>query len=475
MRRLPAVLLAAGLILGVVLPIAGLGRLPFLIGVACLVAAGLATRRAPLALAGIAAAVLLFLLPGFLIDRRNDQGIAWTAPKGERVVFAGAGLAVTSQEAGQRIAGRDLATGKRRWVLGLPEGSRGDVQVRRVGRTLLVSDRASTLRAVDLATGKLRWDTPPVKDGYQLPAIANPELVATSVCGTRPGCTAEVRSIADGKVRWRAPTTSSDWLGSPPIAQSLGADRPLWPASAVVLGNGERYEVRRLESGKVVARGRDRDDSLGVTGNLLLRETNEKVLSATDVTTGKVVWTRDLAGRTVARAPDDTFSWLGIPDGGLILTGAFPDMDTLTLAGELRVLDPRTGEVTAHPTHVRSAGGTVVVPTDEPPVTAVTATAGAKPGVPVIGDYFDDRVLADGRVYRAEFSKRAIGAIPTQVGWRQPVHAFGHGDRNGAVVRDRRNGRELVRYTGDDAYVSVSSEGERLVIHDGGRDLVVKP
>ena len=55
MRWLPAVLLAAGLILGVVLPITGAGRLPFLLGLACLVAAGLATRRAPLALTGIAA------------------------------------------------------------------------------------------------------------------------------------------------------------------------------------------------------------------------------------------------------------------------------------------------------------------------------------------------------------------------------------------------------------------------------------
>jgi hypothetical protein len=108
-------------------------------------------------------------------------------------------------------------------------------------------------------------------------------------------------------------------------------------------------------------------------------------------------------------------------------------------------------------------------------VTAETATAGATPRVPVIGDSFDDRVLADGRVYRAEFGKRGIGATPTQVGWGQPVHAFGHGDRAGAVVRDRRSGRELVRYVGESDNVSVRSEGERLVIYDGSRDLVVKP
>ena len=428
------------------------------------------------ALAGIAAAVLLFFVPGFVTDRRNDRGIAWTAPKGERVVFAEAGLAVTEQDGGRRITGRDLDTGARRWGLALPEGYR-DVEVRRVGRTLLVSDRADALRALDLATGKQRWETPPVANGYRLPAVANPELVASSVCGGGPGCTAEVRSIADGKLRWSAPAFN-DWLGSPPIAQALGVDRPLWPASAVVLETGregERYEVRHLETGEVVVRGRSSDTSLAVTGNLFLRDTGKGVLSATDVATGKMVWTRERDGRVVARAPDDSFQWLGIPDGALIMTGAHPDMDSLTLGDELRVVDPRTGKLTEHPTHIRGASGAVVVPTDWPPVTAETATAGATPRVPVISAYFDDRVLADGRVYRAELDKRDIGATPTQVGWGQRVHAFADGDGAGAVVRSRRSGRELVRYAGESRNVSVRSEGERLVIYDGSRDLVVKP
>ena len=420
--------------------------------------------------------MLLFFVPGFVTDRRNDQGIAWTAPKGERVVFAEAGLAVTEQDAGRRITGRDLETGARRWGLALPDGYR-DVEVRRVGRTLLVSDRADALRALDLATGKQRWETPPVADGYRLPAVANPELVASSVCGDGPGCTAEVRSIADGKLRWSAPTFNH-WLGSPPIAQALGVDRPLWPASAVVLvtgREGERYEVRHLETGEIVVRGRSSDTSLAVTGNLFLRDTGKGVLSATDVATGNMVWTRERDGRVVARAPDDSFQWLGIPDGALIMTGAHPDMDSLTLGDELRVVDPRTGKLTEHPTHIRGASGAVVVPTDWPPVTAETATAGATPRVPVISAYFDDRVLADGRVYRAELDKRDIGATPTQVGWRQRVHAFADGDGAGAVVRSRRSGREIVRYAGESRNVSVRSEGERLVVYDGSRDLVVKP
>ncbi len=55
------------------------------------------------------------------------------------------------------------------------------------------------------------------------------------------------------------------------------------------------------------------------------------------------------------------------------------------------------------------------------------------------------------------------------------MHAFADGDRRGAVVCDRRSGRELVRYAGESDNVFVRSEGERLVIYDGSRDLVVKP
>ena len=79
-----------------------------------------------------------------------------------------------------------------------------------------------------------------------------------------------------------------------------------------------------LASGDVVTRGRFGDDALGVTGHLFLRETEKGVVSATDVTTGREVWTRKADGRRVARAPDDSFDWVGIPDGGLILTGAAP-------------------------------------------------------------------------------------------------------------------------------------------------------
>ena len=51
---------------------------------------------------------------------------------------------------------------------------------------------------------------------------------------------------------------------------------------------------------------------------------------------------------------------------------------------------------------------------------------------------------------------------------------FAGGDRNGAMVYDRRSGRWWARFAAKQrAYLH--SEGERLVITADGRDYVVKP
>ena len=317
------------------LPIAGFGRLPFLLGLVCIALAGVLaarqTGRAVFALAGIAAAVLLFFVPGFITDRRNDEGIAWTAPKGERVALAEAGYAITSS-GDDAITARDLDTGKRRWRLDLGrEHFSEGLLVRRVGGTLLVVDDAGRLRGVDLETGEQRWDTPPAS-GLVLPAIASPEVVATTRCvGER--CTAEARSIADGKLRWQAPTDNSPpWLGSPPIAQALQLERALWPAGAVIVTRDDRYEVRQLASGEVVARGTTAREAIGVTGNLFLRETEKGELSALDVTAGREAWTRKADGLNAVRAPDGSLDWLGIPDAGLIMIPGCATWTTSTSA-----------------------------------------------------------------------------------------------------------------------------------------------
>src|SRR6185295_18020147 len=128
------------------------------------------------------------------------------------------------------------------------------------------------------------------------PAVATPELVAMSVCDENLSCRAEVRSVADGRLRWRTPmAAASPWLGSPPIAQSAYTDRSLWPASAIIVrtrvNEDPRYEVRQLATGKVVARGAPRNEAVGVVGNLFLRQTKEGALTAIDITTGSEVWT----------------------------------------------------------------------------------------------------------------------------------------------------------------------------------------
>jgi hypothetical protein len=273
--------------------------------------------------------------------------------------------------------------------------------------------------------------------------------------------------------------SDSPWLGSPPIPQAFDTDRSLWPASAVVLRTGpedSRYEVRQLATGKIVARGVAGDGALGVIGNLFVRQTEKRELSAVDVTTGDEVWTRPADFLSAARAPDDSLDWLAFPDGVVLLSSALRDIDDLAIGDHLHVLDPRSGKVTEEPTRLPGASGAIVVPADGPEITAASAIAGPMPRVPVIEDWIDDHVLADGRAYEAKLDRRDSAATTTQVGWQQLVPQLAGKDRLAIVVHDRRSGKRLVRHTrkGENEFY-VHSEGDRLVVTDDGRDYVVKP
>ena len=187
-RLVAAVLLALGLVLGVVLPVTGSGRLPLVLGAVCLAAAGVvaawSTRtdwsRMAWVAAGVAAAVALVLVPGVVNGRRNAQGIAWTVPRGEHVILAEAGVAVTRRGPTGTLTGRELDSGAQRWrlQLGDPELNIGQLTAQRVGGMLILLDADGLLRGVDLATGNLRWQA---AGGRAFP-IASPAATPSRCC-----------------------------------------------------------------------------------------------------------------------------------------------------------------------------------------------------------------------------------------------------------------------------------------------------
>jgi hypothetical protein len=200
------------------------------------------------------------------------------------------------------------------------------------------------------------------------------------------------------------------------------------------------------------------------------------VLTATDVTSGELVWRRGATDRLrAARTPDGSLRWLGMPDGGLILTSGLTNTEDLPITDTLRVLDPRTGRLTEHAVGKLYSNIAQAVPVDGPEITAETATAGIAPRVPVLWNPLDHKVATGGRILRTGIiGPRSVAATATQVGWNQRVHAFASGDHAGAVVYDRRSGRRLVRFAAEKG-AFLRSEGDRLVIAADGRDHVVKP
>ena len=288
----------------------------------------------------------------------------------------------------------------------------------------------------------------------------------------------EARSVADGSLRWSAPLDSTGyWLGSPPVAQSLNGDRALWPASAVIVRTppkGERYEVRQLATGKVVARGVAGDEALGVVGNLFLRQTEKGVLTATDVTSGEEVWKRPADGLVVARAPDARCAGSACRTARCCPSRSSGTRRTsrssTTSASSTRA--PASSSTTNSGT-CRAGAAERSRPTAPP--SPPQRDAGFAPRVPVVWGSFERKVAADGRLYRTgKLGSRAVAATATQIAWDPDVHPFAGGERDGAVVYDRRSGKRVVHYAGEDD-VFVRSEGERIVIRDNGREYVVKP
>jgi hypothetical protein len=289
-------------------------------------------------------------------------------------------------------------------------------------------------------------------------------VVAVTRCGNSDDCTVEARSIQDGAVRWRAPVIlDGAFLGAPGGGEQLDDRARLWPASVAIVRvppKGDRYEVRSLQSGRIVARGSTEHETLGVIGNRFVRATEAGVVSAVDVASGRELWTQR---GTPVRAESVRSHWLGMPDGGLVLSSQSLPLPDLSLGTTLRLLDPRTGKVTEHPVDL-PPGPVEVLATGGPDVTAETSTGGVTPRVPALRS--DDALQVDGRRYDADdLNPFSISVTPTQVAWKSALGSYGSGDRDGISVYDRRTGKRLVRYVADE--VRVRQVGERLVIGDG--------
>ena len=109
------------------------------------------------------------------------EGIAWEVPEGERVIPPSTGLAITRDEAGQTLTGRDLATGDERWRLRLRAPASGETPlgVHQVGDVLLIHAGDGTLSGADYATGHERWHDPAPSGP---PVLAGPGVFAFQRC-----------------------------------------------------------------------------------------------------------------------------------------------------------------------------------------------------------------------------------------------------------------------------------------------------
>ncbi len=450
MRRIAPVLAIAGLVVAIAVPFFWASRIPIFIGAALLVAAGLLARRPLPALIGIAAAVVLLLAPGLLNDWRNGRGIAWTVPDGERLLIAEAGTTITAGRDDPVLRARDIDTGDERWRLKLSKPSFTEtLRVWRTGRTLLAVGYDDSLQAIDLDSGKVRWKAPPAETRFA--GVTDGENVALTRCPTDQ-CQVESYSLRDGTLRWKAPVSGTgEFLGVPLPTRQLVDDIPLWPASFVVLRDDDRFEARDLATGRVVARG---DEKTGLIGSVLVRADNEGAVSATDLETGRQLWSKERLDLT--QTPMLRANSLAMPGGALLAEGDW--LESLMVGDTLEVVDPRTGNLTERPT-------------DLPPDIVDIASTDRPDAPPAIlwNDYEgkdtdDSEVLVDGRHYLRK-RVRDVALTPTEAGFESTQAPWGHGEHRVVEVYDRRSGKRLVRYLGENT--TVSSAGERLVIAEG--------
>jgi outer membrane protein assembly factor BamB len=465
MRRIPLVLLAAGLVVGIAVPFFWASRIPIFLGAALLVAAGLLARRRPLAaLAGIVAAVALILAPGLINGWRNGQGIAWDVPAGESIELAEVGLAITADDDEPVLRARDIDSGAERWRVNLPDRTADGAGIRiwRAGHTLVVVGFDGALRGIGLDDGKVLWEAPPADTEFA--GVTDGQRVAVTRCDADDRCRVESLSLQDGTVQWSAPVSrAGEFLGVPLPNDQLLDDIPLWPASFVVVpvkGESEAYVARDLATGKVLARGSHETELTGMLDDVLVRATRDGAVWGTDVRSGRELWRRSAdEGYQPALSPMLSTRTLAMPEGALVLASGDYTLNSLQLGDALRLLDPRTGKVTEHPVDL------------PPDVVTLYTTGHATLRQPAIlwQDYEDGTdatdVLLDGRTYRRD-RVRDVPLTATEVGWETTEATWGRGRGRVVEVYDRRSGERVARYSGENTFVS--SAGDRLIVAEGG-------
>jgi len=468
MRRLPILLLILGLIVGIAVPFFWASRVPIFLGAALLLAAGILTRSRWPVLASIAAAVALILAPGLINGWRNGQGIAWTAADDEDVLLAESGVVITKADEEPVLRARDARTGELKWQLKLPEEpNRNPPRIWGAGDTLLTTGFDETLRGVDAKTGKVRWEAPPAATHFA--GVTDGENVALTRCPAPRDCQVESLSLADGTLRWKAPVAGGgEYLGVPLSDDSQTTDRPLWPASVVVIPrkpDDSRYDVRDLATGRVITSNDHGTDSTAILGDVLVRQTDAGDMTGTDVRSGRVLWTRDKnAGSRAARSPMITSDTLGLPEGTLVLGADGATTESFAIGDALRLLDPRTGKLTEIPVDL-PPDVVDLVSSDQPDVSA--------PRTPAIlsRDYEDpsdpSKVIADGHTYARDDVRNAY-LTPTQVAFESDQRPWGTGLSRVIEVFDRKTGERLARFAKDE--MSLRPLGGRFVIADGDPD-----
>ena len=136
---------------------------------------------------------------------------------------------------------------------------------------------------------------------------------------------------------------------------------------------------------------------------------------------------------------------LAMPGGALLAEGDW--LESLMVGDTLELVDPRTGKLTERPT-------------DLPPDIVDIASTDRPDAPPAIlwNDYEgtdtdDSEVLVDGRHYPGK-RVQEIALTQTQAGWESRQAPWGNGDHRVVEVYDRRSGKRLVRFVGDNTTVS---------------------